>query len=458
MKKHFISVLLFICIFVISINYVNADERKDWLIKKDEQGNLITTADFEIRSLFGNDVINVNNESNETESLYSYIGSDEITYERALGFLNDDQKALINGKKTLENYESVKATIERTYGNETEFVQALGNTKGIQGFTAYTTATDCTDGDNDCLSTSTIDYISLTAYNFVILEETKAPLGMERNKYIVPIEITFYMVLDENNNLSTDNGQIVYNIGSNFIKYNPSVNYTNLVETYTYLVNNWNEIKGTIYTDCEEDINAYIGFVPKTKEADEGRVLNVGGLGSACSHNPVIVDKVGTYDVSVTSYVNNSPSTNAIRHDTVNVKIKLSNNGTVDSYNNVVVSHIPEEVSYVENSASNDGVYDEIDKTITWNVDRLDSSSSIEFTYDVMVPNNAKINSNIIANASLNSDNVTDVIVSNNSTIRVKDIVNPKTGDLEKLGFVIALTIAFAVLYVLHGRNKFINL
>ena len=103
-------------------------------------------------------------------------------------------------------------------------------------------------------------------------------------------------------------------------------------------------------------------------------------------------------------------------------------------------------------------MFDEIEQTVTWNIDRLDASSSKEFTYDVKVPNNVKVNSSIIANASLNSDNVPTAIVSNNSTIKVKDFVNPKTGDLEKLGFVIALTIATAVLYILHGKKKFLSL
>ena len=192
-------------------------------------------------------------------------------------------------------------------------------------------------------------------------------------------------------------------------------------------------------------------MVPNTGDGE-------GGLGSACSHNPVIVDKVGTYNVNVTSYVNGSEATNAIIHDTVRVKVKISNEGTVDSYNNVVMARIPDGVNYVEGSVTDSGVYNELEKTITWNIDRLDASSTKEFSYDVIIPNNATINGTFVANATLNSDNATEAIVSNDSTIRVTDIVNPKTGDIEKAFFILALCVGFSILYILHSKKNLLNL
>ena len=452
MKKLF-SLFLFLFIFVLGINIVNADE--SWFIKKDEQGNLITNAEFEIYSLFGNNTFEVTNESTETESLYSFLNSDEITKEKGLSLLNDDQKELINSINTYNDFHNKESILVKTYGTESEYVNDLANTKGVSGHIETITRGGETEGDGTENELPNVDYISLTAQNFLVLEETKAPIGMERNKFIMPLEVTFYMTMNDQGALTVES--TIYTIKPGLIKYNSSVNFKDLHAAFDYIVNNSDSIRNEIKTGCDETYNYVNTFIPGLLAAVFNTYAGEGN-NTACSHNPVIIDKAGTYDVSVTSYVNDNSTIDALKQDVVRLKVKLTNNGTVDSYNNVIVSHIPEGLSYVEDSVSDSGVFDEIEQTVTWNIDRLDASSSKEFTYDVKVPNNVKVNSSIIANASLNSDNVPTAIVSNNSTIKVKDFVNPKTGDLEKLGFVIALTIATAVLYILHGKKKFLSL
>ena len=178
MKKSLTIILMILSLFLIGTNTVLAGtvNPKMWFIKLDEDNNKILDAEFTMYDLFGNNTFVVTNESNETESLYTFVNQTELSYDKVKGILNSEQIELIESIKTYSNYLEKQALLEKGYTNSMDFINDLDNTKGVFGYIEYVTrAKSSSYGETS--TTPPIDYIKLTANNFVVLEETKAPIG-----------------------------------------------------------------------------------------------------------------------------------------------------------------------------------------------------------------------------------------------------------------------------------------
>lgn len=92
-------------------------------------------------------------------------------------------------------------------------------------------------------------------------------------------------------------------------------------------------------------------------------------------NTPIIVDKKGSSALTVNSYVNSKEEVNLTESGNVEIKVFVKNSGKAASYDNKVVSNIPEGVEYVAGSASDNGIYDSSKNTVSWDLDYLDASS-----------------------------------------------------------------------------------
>ena len=166
----------------------------------------------------------------------------------------------------------------------------------------------------------------------------------------------------------------------------------------------------------------------------------------------IVVDKKGTSNLSISSYVNSEEEIDIEETSTVQIKVHLKNDGKAPSYDNVIVSKVPAGVEYVSGSATDNGVYSEEEKTVTWNFAYLDAKDGYMFAYDVVVPTGSK-SSVYVTTSSVSAEDTNTPIESNEARVLTpgaggndEEIVNPKTGDIRDTILVILLLISIGIL------------
>ncbi len=146
---------------------------------------------------------------------------------------------------------------------------------------------------------------------------------------------------------------------------------------------------------------------------------------------PYLVARDGEVSFDIENTVNGLAKYNASKDKNLEYKISITNNGNASSGENVITSYIPEELNIVENSISDNGVYDKDEHTITWNVDRIEAEQELEFSYMATAPDNSK-GKEYVGKSSIVSAQVLGATYSNNTIVTLDQIVelikNPETG------------------------------
>lgn len=154
-----------------------------------------------------------------------------------------------------------------------------------------------------------------------------------------------------------------------------------------------------------------------------------------------------TVNLNIINTVNDIDKYNAKKDEILMYSVKIQNTGDGYSENNIISTTIPTGLEIDKDRISDNGIYNEEDNTITWNLDILNPNEEYTFYYYAKV-----IDSDIkeyIGHSYLTSNQVQEQIESENTIVNIEDTIeNPYTGDK------LYLVILFAVISM--GLTTFI--
>ncbi|MBR1936783.1 MAG: DUF11 domain-containing protein [Bacilli bacterium] len=127
--------------------------------------------------------------------------------------------------------------------------------------------------------------------------------------------------------------------------------------------------------------------------------------------------KKGTIDFIIKNYVNDKTNIIAVTKEKVKYKVLVKNIGTLSAVDSIVTSVVPEGFKYVENSANNNGVYD--NGEIKWNVSKLDNNKSIELSYEAYAEPNSIIGKDYVSEASISNYALDNRLDSNRVNVKL---------------------------------------
>ena len=471
MKKQY---LLFILLLIFPI-FVNAGYCPtcgyNYFYKMDEEENIIDNAEFVIRD-FNNDVkYDVSYDKNL--KAYKYAEYVEQDYQKSLSLLLAKEKNIISNLNKKDDF------IPYIITDNSEAVEQ--KEKSPNEMDVYCNWSPTSDSESVGLpknaeieSAKLPDYCNVSVSTFMILEETKTPKGFEKEKAVIFPTVKIYYEFDNESGL-VNNKMSMIQFSKGFIKYDDNINYSdlNIIESFTE-----EYIDSVLYDRVKCDIPVEFPTCPGPG-CEQASLAN--GLAMSESHmreiklsendsnfepecdTPIIVDKKGSSALSVNSYVNSKEEVNLTESSNVEIKVFLKNTGKAPSYENKVVSKVPEGVEYVAGSATDNGVYDEEKNTVTWDLDYLDASSGYIFSYEVAVTTGSK-ESVYVTTSSVSSEDNTTPIVSNEAKVTTpgvggdapeeeEEITNPKTGDDLNFALILGLLIGSIALISIKNRK-----
>ena len=428
-----------------NIVYARDENSILYFYKLDDQGHAIKNASFTYKTI-GNEILGEasgiiidapkNDSSNDNEEIKSTFGEysidlNIISYEDLYGILTTNQKSVADKMTNMAYYNSIAGSIAPITNvsfcsNKTEFINLLNSSNGIFKVVSATKSSD--------------DYIRLNFYSFIIIEETFTPDGFEKETMVLPVIVNFSYLVNEDNTLSFDKGNIEpYN--GELLKYDSSLDYNNPKEVFEAINDNM------IYENhCENYLSQY------SCRQDESY---------NCGPKSIVVDKTSTEDLSIsvelTTLINGKNKTTLEKNKEATIQVELTNNSRTPLHNNSIITHVPKGLVYVSSSADNNGQYNEEANTITWNLNYLDASKSVSFSYKASVPSDANNNEVYSVNSTLNSTSLRVPKVSNNATADLttkEEDKNPDTGDYRKLTLLCVLALAFVALYIAVSKAQ----
>ena len=467
MKKQGIFFLLLLLVFPIfifaetdkveffnkkieNISDTNAPQY-DYFYKKDEEGNNISNAKFILRDKEGKikyDVL-----YDEDHKAYGYVKSFEYDNQKLLSVLPSNVKDIVSNFKKEEDFLPYIKTFDyqSTISNfENIKVECIEKLDDVVNFT-----TSVTESKN-------YSSCQVRVPTVLFLEEVVTPKGYEKETAVLPAIVYFIYDFDQEtkeveNIFSGIETYIDGVVFERLYKYDNTLDYDNIESVYNAFIN-YDDSMQYKKTRCEEvKMSNTIGnntfYNIKKLASDELELVKL-----ACT--PIIVDKKGKSNISINSYVNSKEEINITESSNVEIKVFLKNSGKAPSYENKVVSNVPEGVEYVDGSATDDGVYDSEKKTVTWDLDYLDANSGYMFSYNVSVSTGNKESVYVVTSSVSNEEN-TESIVSNGARVTTpgmgsndtEEVVNPKTGDERRFVIILGLLIGSIVLFTIKGKK-----
>jgi hypothetical protein len=331
-------------------------------------------------------------------------------------------------------------------------------------------------------------YCNISVPTFMFLEETKTPKGYEKETAVLPATIYFHYEFDNESGLVSNKMSGIQFEGE-FIKYDDNIDYSDfsVIKSFTK-----EYIDSVLYDSVKCDIPGE--FPPAVCDGcaaelptcpgpscEQEAILNDFAMSEShmreikLSENdsnfelkcgtPIIVDKKGNSALTVNSYVNSKEEVNLTESSNVEIKVFLKNSGKAPSYENKVVSKVPEGVEYVAGSATDNGVYDEEKNTVTWDLDYLDASSGYIFSYEVAVTTGSK-ESVYVTTSSVSSEDNKTPIVSNEAKVTTpgvggdapeeesEEIINPKTGVSYPIMLMLVLLLGSTLTLIFTSKKK----
>ncbi len=368
-------------------------------------------------------------------------------------FLTTEQKNVVKGLKTFDNYQALINNANE-FGDmycdgKQSFVSGMTSSNGLiigeglstipflknmispddqtGGFQPTSGNTGVADVGVPTVGSNPPEEITLNFMSFMVINESKTPKGLEKASAVAPIMVVIPYKVESNGDL-TPIGGVMTTLGA-LLKYDPTINYDNLGEVLNKIDNSY-----VLADDCGEKSDIF-SYTCTTTTPD-----TPAPVGSPnCKGVPLIVDATSDEDLSkkleIKAFVDGKDKISVKKNDEVTITIKLYNDAKTPSYSNKIVSKVPTDIVYVEDSASRDGIYNKDDSTITWNLDYLDSKDTIMFTYKVKIPSTATNASVYRTNASVTSTDFEVPVVSDTVQVNVGtqvDEKNPNTGDFRQ--------------------------
>ena len=96
------------------------------------------------------------------------------------------------------------------------------------------------------------------------------------------------------------------------------------------------------------------------------------------------------------------------RGETYSYKVNISNTSSIDAKNILVVDNVPVGLSVLEDSITNNGIYDDTTNTITWNIDKLSALNEIDLLYNVVVSDDIELGTVYRSSAHVSLENPID--------------------------------------------------
>ncbi len=430
--------------------------------KMDEEENIIDNAEFVIRD-FNNDVkYDVSYDKNL--KAYKYVKYVEQDYQKSLSLLLSKEKNIVS------NFNKKDDFIPYITGEDDKPDKYIDVHCNWSPTNVEIDEHEATEVE----SANVPYYCDVSIPTFMILEETKTPKGYEKETAVILPEIEIHYEFDNESGLVNNKISVMF-FNNGFIKYDDNVDYSNLsvIENFTeeYIDSVlYDRVKCDIPVEfptcpgpgCEQEALASDFTMSESHMREIKLSENDSNFELKCN-TPIIVDKKGSSALSVNSYVNSKEEVNLTESSNVEIKVFLKNSGKAPSYENKVVSNVPEGVEYVAGSATDNGVYDEEKNTVTWDLDYFDASSGYIFSYEVAVTTGSK-ESVYVTTSSVSSEDNTTPIVSNEAKVTTpgvggdapeeeEEITNPKTGDDLNFALILGLLIGSIALISIKNRK-----
>ena len=376
---------------------------------------------------------------------YSFSDYRELSYVNMMNLLTDSQKNKVNNINTYS-----------------DFYNAFKDYLYYPGEGAYS---GCYKGHD----TNDV-YCEIDIPSYSILEQTSVKSGYTKQKFIVPSWITFHYTLDDYSkyNSTTDTVSPDATMTLNEIYYDMFENVILKYGDYNQIFNisSWEEYENFISSNIAyTEEQCYSIPIPRDKlrSGEEKQSSNnrfnkaVGGD----TYNepyyydcpPVVVNQSGKPNISISTTVNEKEAVNTTSNSKLTYRININNSGNAAALDNKVTSTLPEGFSYVDGSASNGGVYNANNNTVTWTLARIEEGSKVTLTYEAYAPNGLSSLKSYVSEATIESSNIQSKVVSNKTTVRL--MANPKTNaPLYGIGITLLIVWVVAIyLYIDHKRK-----
>lgn len=409
------------------------------LLNVDENYNPINNSEFKITPWNGKNSIYSSYKGN---GAYLFDENTNLNFNEAWDYLNDYQKNKVENISTFKDlYDTFYAKYNYPRGYGYCFKDSYGSL---------------------CEGATLVSY--------AVLEQTNISYGYTKQKYIVPIIIYLgfsledYSIYDDGPiyNVSNDARVKLYYIeigiggspdGLILLKYD---DYSSIIKKYVEDSNF--DLEGFVYDNrvfydnfCSDILPNHFSQQERREDKIFGNRFNkIQGYYSFDYCTPTVVNKRGSVNISINTTVNEKTSLSTSSNSKLLYKVSIVNGG-LTSFDNKVVSKLPEGFQYVDGSASNGGIYNSSDNTITWTLMRLDEDSYINLTYEAYAPNNMSSIKDYVSEASIESSSLQNKIVSNKATVKL--MANPKT-NAPLYGIGITLIIVWGIAFYLYFDKR----
>jgi len=405
----------------------------------DENNNVLNNSHFRLSTHDGKYKLQSYYINENGVSLYSVQDSRDLSFNNAWSLLTNSQKQKIESIKTFGDFYNVFKDNKNGSSNNYYFCSKYS------------------DGFSTCYG-----YIG----TYFLLEQTSVQSGYSKEKYIVPGVVYFDFKIDDPSDLDVDDFVTIPDNKKLTLEYIdfytglnlpivPLLNYDNYDEVFNFT--DYSEYEDFI---MENMINSY--YCPP----NTGRRMindldgNSGGIIKKHTHFyemqglhnclSMIINKRGSVNLNINTMVNERESVSTVSNSKVSYKVSIKNNSNITSYDNKVVSKLPDGFKYVEGSANNNGVYDPNTNTITWFLYRIDDNENVVLMYDAMTSGSLSSFKSYVGEAYVESSNSSRVI-SNRTSVRL--MANPKTY-APIYGIGITLLITWCVAFYLYFDKR----
>lgn len=249
----------------------------------------------------------------------------------------------------------------------------------------------------------------------------------------------YYILVTDSN--STDIPGIVQDDKGNaiFLKYDFD---GNIIWQHVYGGNDgWDVGDNLCYSyDSSRNIDGVI-FMMSDTSTNFGTIVNKG------YYDPVLVKFGYDYiDLEINVMLNDKREILYSNQEAIEYRVVVKNNGNVKSKNNIISTIIPNKFKIVENSISNNGVYDSNNRSVVWQEDEINIGETLEYTFKIIADDD--LDQIITFKSDLNSDIVNNLI---SNEVVINYVENPETG--EKILFTSVLILILVLLILIYQRN-----
>ena len=406
-----------------------------------EKGEAIRNVEY-VASTFNN-TFTYPFETHETHGYMNEHESEQEYYQRIYDTMSAEQKELIDSIKTTEDFSTLEERGVRFECSNNPYI--------LPSQSVSPNGTGTSELNNEGTERPRYCYIDLPTY--ITLEETKVPTGYVKDKYFVPGLITvgyenFEKANSENLDYDTKllgivimNGNTKYAIRYGNVNRNllTGINIENAAQV-------WNRYKteDVDYIDDQSVANNSVA-IPRLGFTDlsDDVFLEV--------HNTNMTIYGGTVSLEATTSVNSVNSYTTNINQTLEYKVNIKNAGSADSVDNTVTVTLPEGFIYVDNSASNGGVYE--NGTISWNIERIAPGVELEYTFKAFASRSVTAGQDYSLSANIDSFSLDKPVDSNKTKVRLA-LQNPSTYAPRATILIVLLLAAWTVYLAAVGYKK----